>query len=213
LLRLPTAVSPWDWETYPETGFIIMPIADQEQAARDLLEAIPQGQALLFKFIDAPCKKVILESFSANFARSFTSFTISNADHLPHYDKVVIAHQLEDGCRDLYLKNGHDPASLEKVFRQDGAASFTIYQNQQPLSTCYVYPNTPTIWEIAGVHTVEAERGKGYARQVVSEAIHWLLEDGLIPRYHVEDSNLPSVRLAESLGLKRCLQIEHYLTL
>jgi hypothetical protein len=37
-----------------------------------------------------------------------------------------------------------------------------------------------------------------------------LLEQGKIPRYQVDETNIASVRLAESVGLRPCLRFEHY---
>lgn len=51
------------------------------------------------------------------------------------------------------------------------------------------------------VHTDENHRRMGYGRQVVGACINWCLSNGLVPIYLVEESNVASVALAESLGM------------
>jgi RimJ/RimL family protein N-acetyltransferase len=85
------------------------------------------------------------------------------------------------------------------------------------VSACFVFANFDApaeplrIWEIAGLHTVEGERHKGYARQVVETALHLLRAQGTIPRYQIREDNVPSMRLAESVGLRQFLTTEHFL--
>ena len=38
-----------------------------------------------------------------------------------------------------------------------------------------------------------------------------LSQRGLTPRYQVHDDNVPSIRLAESIGMNRFLEITHFL--
>lgn len=61
------------------------------------------------------------------------------------------------------------------------------------------------------MRTVERALRQGYACRVVQSALDILLEQGYIPHYQVEATNLPSVRLAETIGLVLCLRFEHYL--
>jgi len=73
------------------------------------------------------------------------------------------------------------------------------------------YPNFDLVWEVAGVHTHDRARRKGYARRVVRTALWHILREGHIPRYHVEGVNHASIHLAEGLGLQPCLHFTHYL--
>lgn len=55
---------------------------------------------------------------------------------------------------------------------------------------------------IQQVVTIEAERRRGHARALVATLARDLLAEGLLPTYFVSEANLPSVRLAESLGFR-----------
>ena len=78
-------------------------------------------------------------------------------------------------------------------------------------SICFTFKNYDKIWEIGGVHTAPAQRRKGLARLVVEAALYTVLSRGYIPRYQVAEANIPSIRLAETLGLTRFVVAEHYL--
>ncbi|MBW8057403.1 MAG: GNAT family N-acetyltransferase [candidate division NC10 bacterium] len=53
------------------------------------------------------------------------------------------------------------------------------------------------------LHTLEAHRGKGYARSVVAVLASAIQEQGRIPFGFIEDSNVHSERVVEALGFQR----------
>lgn len=53
----------------------------------------------------------------------------------------------------------------------------------------------------AGVYTIEAARGKGYARAVVSAWVPAVRQSGRFPLYSASWDNLASQRIAQSLGM------------
>lgn len=52
------------------------------------------------------------------------------------------------------------------------------------------------------VSTLPESRNKGYGKAVVRHATEWCFLHGYRPIYFVDPNNIPSVRLAESLGFK-----------
>ena len=124
---------------------------------------------------------------------------------------MEIVRELDDTHADLYARNGYTSSELEHYFA-DGAQSFSIYEGLQPVCSCFVFRNFGAVWEIAGLHTLENTRRKGYARQVVVATLDSLLKTGRVPRYQVESDNAASTQLAESLGLTCCLRFEHFLS-
>lgn len=50
--------------------------------------------------------------------------------------------------------------------------------------------------------THPAFRGRGYGRSAVSHLARRALADGLVPQYRTLEANLPSIRIAESLGFR-----------
>lgn len=87
----------------------------------------------------------------------------------------------------------------------------SIFLDGNPVSTCLAFRNEETIWEIGALHTLESSQRNGYAKKVVQTAIQETLERGFIPRYHVLETNQASIRLAESIGLIPCVQLEHWI--
>jgi predicted GNAT family acetyltransferase len=107
--------------------------------------------------------------------------------------------------------NGYAAGEMKAYFDR-GAFSCTVYKGDDPISTCFCFPNFGKVWEIAGVHTVQDHRRQGYARKVVETASSVLLGRDYMLRYQMHESNVPSIQLAESVGLERFLTTEHFLT-
>lgn len=53
------------------------------------------------------------------------------------------------------------------------------------------------------VYTQPEYRNHGLGKAVVSKCIKWCLDRALIPIYLVEESNLPSVQIAQAVGMKQ----------
>jgi len=126
------------------------------------------------------------------------------------WQDVIIAQTPDEACIALYLENGYSRGEIDRFFAE-GAQSFSIYEDGEPVCTCLTYRNFGDIWEIGGVRTIERAQRCGLARRVVQTALHALTEQKRIPRYQADSSNLPSIRLAESVGLVTCLRFEHFI--
>ena len=75
-----------------------------------------------------------------------------------------------------------------------------IVQDGRLASLCYSARNTPTAAE-AGVDTIEAFRGRGYAPAVVAAWARAVRQEGRIPLYSTSWDNLASQSVARKLGL------------
>jgi len=106
--------------------------------------------------------------------------------------------------------NEYTEPEIRKYF-DSGALWFGYIIENEIKSACFIYHNYSDIWEIAGVHTIETERNKGYARIVVSSALKYIFERNFTPRYVTEYRNVNSVKLALGLGLKEFLRVNHFL--
>lgn len=62
---------------------------------------------------------------------------------------------------------------------------------------------TPTINQIGAVYTTEEERGKGYAKAVVSELCSKIASRGKIPSLSVKKDNTPAFKAYTALGFKK----------
>ncbi|HEX2619575.1 MAG TPA: GNAT family N-acetyltransferase [Phototrophicaceae bacterium] len=211
-------LSEWDLEFYPKVEAILLPTTSGSPKVIEALVTEAKHQydtsaSLAVKFCDPDVRDAFVRVFPLEFARSYGSYTMNyeGISQLDWSDRVVIGSVMDEQLSALYVLNGYSPVSLVHYF-EAGGQSFTIYENETPICSCMTFHNFGAVWEIGGVHTIEMERGKGYGKQVVAAALATLLTDGRISRYQVSTANIPSVRLAESLGMTRCLVFEHYVT-
>lgn len=213
LLSHPTEAITWDIAAYPQTQQVFLPAASDEKAAALLVEKVnhlvTSTKECVFKFCDPMTTAVFGRAFPMRFMKALLSYTTAQMQPDWTDDGVTVTSALDDACLPLYLTNGYTGAELCNLF-DGGALSLPIYEADRPVCTCLTYPNSDTIWEIGGVHTILQARRRGLGRRVVAAALRTLLEQGRIPRYQVEETNLASVKLAESLGLTFCLRFEHY---
>lgn len=72
------------------------------------------------------------------------------------------------------------------------------------VSQAAIQTYTPKINQIGSVYTPEEERGKGYAKAVVSEICKRIIERGKMPTLMVKKDNTPAIRAYNALGF------EHY---
>ncbi len=213
LLTLPTEVTLWDVKEYPNFKIMLLPAAIDSVAAEKLVKDVRANFApgIVFKFCEPVAKAAFRAAFDLKPTRTLYTYTLAIGDSaaLPDSSDVKISAQFDEACMGLYAANGYSREKMEALFAGD-ALAFTIYDNGEPVSGCFAYQNTANIWEIAGVRTLESARRKGYGRVVVAAALRTLHEKGYIPRYQVESTNVPSVQLAEALGMTRYLEFEHF---
>jgi ribosomal protein S18 acetylase RimI-like enzyme len=206
----------WDAAAYPQTERVFLPVAADRAGAEALLQGYRQRfsdvRQAVFKFCDEDSKAVFGGYFGGQMrqVKTLISFTTTRIPDDEVLDDVIVTGKPEAACLRLYESNGYSRDELDRYFA-DGGLSFTIYEDGMPVCSCLVYRNFDSVWEIGGLYTVEQARRKGCARRVTQKALAVLLERGDTPRYQVEESNLASVRLAESLGLEPCLRFEHHL--
>ena len=209
LLLIPTPVIPFDAKTYPGSKFVVLLAGSDRETVDRLIRHIPRQSSLVFKFVDDMTKDAVLRAFPCQRMAAFMSYTAAERRFRPHSSAITSA-ALDERVLPCYQANGYAPGELEGFFKH-GALSFTIYAGAQPLSTCFTFKNYDKIWEIGGVYTALAQRRKGLARLVVETALYAVLSRGYIPRYQAAETNIPSIRLAQSLGLTKFVVAEHYL--
>lgn len=214
LLRYPSERVVWDATAYPTAEQVLLPAANDADMARILLDDMRESGLLdrsqVIKFSDAETEAIFREALPLQFARSLTSYTSARDTRFEPDPHVIVEHQPNDEHMAAFLSNGYSEQEIAADFAK-GAVLFSLYDNDQRLlSSCMTYQNFDDLWEVAGVHTADTARRKGYARRVVQTALSHVLEMQRIPRYHVEDENKASHQLAQGLGLKPCLHFKHY---
>ncbi|MBI1282466.1 MAG: GNAT family N-acetyltransferase [Anaerolineaceae bacterium] len=214
LLRYPSARVVWDAAAYPTTEQVFLPAASDASMAGLLLDVMRQEglfeHSQVIKFSDMETEAVFQQALPLQFVRSLTSYTNPPNAQFEYDPQVVIELQPNDEHMAAFISNGYSAEEIAADFAK-GAVLFSLYDDEHNLlSSCMIYQNFDNLWEVAGVHTADSARRKGYARRVVQTALAHVLEAGRIPRYHVEDVNRASHELARGLGLKPCLHFKHY---
>ncbi|UQZ37024.1 hypothetical protein C2I18_27910 [Paenibacillus sp. PK3_47] len=208
LLLLPAKAFPYDQEAYPQADLVVMMDCSSPEVIPALVRRLPPDAKLVFK-LQQENRIAVQEHLSLQPVCSFYSYTASAGRHFPYDNESVLSETLHERLLPLWRANGYSSEELEHYF-QEGAFSVSIFDGSAPLSTCFIFRNTEQIWEIGGVHTAAAGRRKGFAQRLVRTAVYHILQRGYVPRYQVLDTNLPSVRLAESAGLTLAVKLEHW---
>jgi len=97
---------------------------------------------------------------------------------------------------DLFESQGHSREWLCPLLSSGHAFACALEQDRHPRAVCLAFQNHRRIWEVGGVVTPVQHRGQGLASRVVRSSLAELRRRGLVPRYQVNEGNLPSIRLA-----------------
>lgn len=211
LLLLPTRVSHYDAKTYPQTEVVVLFSTNNLEATQSLFNYIPRDCNLIFKLMDAEVKSRLATLFPWRRATAFLSYTNRMESNFVPDPEVQITNSVDEDSLAMYETQGHPRETVRKQFADGEALHFALYQQEHPVSLCFTYRNYGNVWEIGGVWSDPVFRRKGFARRVVATALHTLTQTQRIPRYQVHEANQASIQLAESLGLIRFVEIEHFL--
>jgi GNAT superfamily N-acetyltransferase len=210
LLLLPGSVSGFDRAHYPKADLVVFLAVSRLDQIPGLLAELPRGRTLLFKLMDERHPAAVAAVFALRRVAAYHSFAPPDGLKLTSDPAVTASSQLADELLAIYAAQGHAPEEVRRHFA-GGARSFTVYEGGRPVSTCFVYPNYGRVWEIGALFTDPMRRRRGLAQTVVSAAYDALGREGLTARYQAHESNIASIRLAESIGLRCFLVNSHWL--
>jgi GNAT superfamily N-acetyltransferase len=211
LLLLPTQVFSFDRHTYPATKYVVLISATSQASVRQLLSFVPQSVPLVFKLLDDADRQTVAQLFALRRATAFVSYTAPARRRFTLSSIVQVSERVDEQCYALYAAQGHSREDMVSYVATGSALMFTIYQAATPIAACFTYPNFGSVHEIAGVYTIPSQRRKGYARLLVECALHTLALHQYIPRYQIHEGNHASIQLAEAIGLRRFVTMEHWL--
>ena len=210
LLLLPGGTSSFDRQNYPGTDHVVFIAVTEPAVLPELLARVPRGERLLFKLMEPQLNTLVRRFFSLERVNAFVSYTEAPGKLYAAADGVTVAGMPGSACLDLYAAMGHSREELGAHFANGCALSFTVYENDKPLASCFTFQNYGKIYEIGGVYTDPGQRRRGLARKVVETALHHLGHAGFSARYQVQEDNRASIRLAESIGLSYVVTYEHW---
>jgi ribosomal protein S18 acetylase RimI-like enzyme len=212
LVLLDTAGSPYDRETYPQAAFAALISSDHPRLTRRLLASVPPRRNVVFKLASDDDRDVVAERFAISRATSFLSFTGSERVIFVADDEVSVSTSACEGALGLFESQGHPRDWLLPLLSTGRAFVCALKEDSDLRSVCLAFENHRQVWEIGGVVTPPRHRGQGFAGRVVRTALFELQRRTLVARYQVNEDNLPSIRLAASVGLRRFLQLTHFRT-
>jgi hypothetical protein len=212
LVLLDTRASAYDRETYPEAAFAALISSDSPELTRTLIESLPRRRHVVFKLCNDADRDVVAGHFPISRATSFLSFTAGEPASFVADAAVSITNAASDAMLGLFESQGHPREWLCPLLSSGRAFTCVLEQDGEPRSVCLAFENHRQIWEVGGVLTPMPHRGRGLAARVVRSALAELQRRSLVPRYQVNEDNLPSIRLAISVGLRQFLQLSHFRT-
>jgi RimJ/RimL family protein N-acetyltransferase len=212
LVLLDTSASAYDRETYPGAAFVALISSGDASLTRRLVKSVPDQCRVVFKLDSDTDREVVADRFPLHRATSFLSFTTDATSSLAHDEKVPVSTSPPDEALGLFETQGHSRAWLRPLLGSDRAFACVLEEAGETRSACIVFENYRRIWEVGGVMTPPRHRGRGLASRVVRSALAELQRRSLVPRYQVNEDNVPSIRLARSVGLQPFLQLTHFRT-
>lgn len=212
LVLLDTAGSIYDRETYPQAAFAALISSDHPRLTRRLLDSVPGSGNVVFKLASDVDREVVAERFPISRATTFLSFTADQRATFVADSQVSVSTSASDGVLRLLETQGH-PGDWLLPFLVAGRAFVCVLEHDaETRSACIAFENHRQIWEVGGVVTPTPHRRQGFAAGVVRTTLAELHRRKLVARYQVNEDNLPSIRLARSVGLRQFLQLTHFRT-
>ena len=207
----PTSISPFEAVRYAQTQQVALIDADTPQVAARLVEALPRDATLVLKLVELPDLPTAETDFRLDRVTAFLSYSPRADCRFAVSDQVRASDRLDDALLPLYAQNGYTAQTVRSLFGAGLALSFAVYRDQEPVSVCLAHCNHAAVWQVDALYTVDSARGQGLASELVQTALQALLDAGRIPRFQMNEKNIVSRRLAESLGLQRRLSTGHFI--
>jgi len=208
LLLIDPKLSSYDRRTYPEATAAALIASDDPALTRELMQFVPRAQRVFFRLPTDADRDVVAESFALERRNAFLSFTGAGTgagDAAIDADPAIAPF-------DLFAKQDHDRDWLAALLTSSRAFTSTVSQNGSAVAACFAFELDQDIWEVGGVYCRPEHRGRGLARRAVQAALSELIRRCLVSRYQVGEANIPSIRLAQSLGMRQFLTLTHYMS-
>ncbi|MBX3503724.1 MAG: GNAT family N-acetyltransferase [Alphaproteobacteria bacterium] len=210
MVLLEVAASAYDLRTYPGARYAALISSDGPDLTRELIEAVPRKEGVVFKLSSDADRDVVALSFP-HLQRTTAVLSFTCDPEFVRDDSVRTTMTPSDAVFACFESQKHGRDWLKPLLHTGRAFICVTGPDEQPHAVCFAFENYRRIWEIGGVFTPPEVRGRGYAARVVRTALAELGARRLSPRYQVHDDNIPSIRLAESIGLTRFLETTHFL--
>jgi len=210
MVLLEVAASAYDLRTYPDARYAALISSDEPALTRELIDTLPRHEGVVFKLSSDADRDIVATAFP-RLQRTTAVLSFTGGPDFRRDDAVRTTMTPPDVVFGYFESQKHGRDWLEPLLRSARAFTCALGPDEQPHAVCFAFENYRKIWEVGGVYTPPEARGRGHAARVVRTALAELGTRRLSPRYQVHDDNIPSIRLAESIGLTRFLETTHYL--
>jgi RimJ/RimL family protein N-acetyltransferase len=208
LLLIDPKLSSYDRRTYPEATAAVLIASDDPALTRELMRVVPRGERVFFRMPTDADRDVVAESFALERRNAFLSFTgVGTGESV-----AQIATDSATAPYDIFAEQHHDREWLAALLASGRAFTSTMRENGSAVAACFAFELDKAIWEVGGVYCLPDHRGRGLASRTVQAALTELTRRGLISRYQVGEANIPSIRLAQSVGMRQFLTLTHYMS-
>lgn len=208
LLLIDPKLSSYDRRTYPEATAAVLIASDDPDFTRELMPVVPRGERVFFRMPTEADRAVVAERFALERRNAFLSFTGAGSGE----SDAAIEASTATAAYDLFARQDHDREWVAGLLQSGRAFTSTVRENGSPVAACFAFELDTAIWEVGGVYCLPDHRGRGHARRAVQAALTELSRRGLVSRYQVGETNTPSIRLAQSLGMRQFLTLTHYVS-
>ena len=210
MVLLEVEASAYDRRTYPSARYAALISSDAPGLTRQLVEALPRKEGVVFK-LTSDADHDAVSSVFPRLQRTTAVLSFTGGPDFAADDSVRTTTAPPEAVFTYFESQKHGRDWLQPMLQSNRAFVCVTGTDEQPNAVCFAFENYRKVWEIGGLYTPPEARGRGYAARVVRTALAELGIRGLMPRYQVHDDNVPSIRLAESIGLTRFLEITHFL--
>jgi GNAT superfamily N-acetyltransferase len=209
-LTLPTAAFAYDRTTYPDADSVVLLAADSPARAGALLDSLPRDGRFVFKLADPAFAQEASRRFDLVRARAFVSYGAPPHGRWQAAPDVASGADVAEPLLPLFAQQGYDEDEVRRLMSTQDGRWYAVAAQGRPLAACLTFRNFDPVYEVGALFTDPAARRCGLARKVVETALADLRARGLLPRYQVESSNAGSAALAEAVGLRRFVVLEHW---
>lgn len=209
LILIPQAASPWDSIHYPEIDTIALLAADHARAADQLLAGLPAAR-YVFKIAGMLAQEAVLRRLPARRTTAFISYTADQQTRAVLHPHVLVTSEPGAALLALFAEQGHAPADLWQACQAGIGLVLSVTADGMVVACCFVQAIGGQIWEIGGLFTQPSYRRRGLASALVETALHVLAQRDVLARYQVHEQNLASRQLAEAIGLRQFVIVEHW---
>lgn len=210
MLVIDNQLQDFDRGAYPSATSTILISSDNPTLTQALVCALPRNETRVFKLANPADRDVVAQHFTLDRQRAILSYTIHGP--VSGNDRITINKSSKRAPFELFEAQKHSRDWLSSLLDNGRAFTCTFEENDIALSACFAFQIDGDLWEVGGVYTHPQARRRKLAQSVVSAAVAELKRSNRFVRYQVEDTNTPSIRLAESLGMTHYFTLSHYLS-